>query len=80
MGLNLNTLVYYQAIENPKYSNLSCILRSVIYLPVCLFVFGKLFGVNGIWASAIFSETLTFITIKLIASTKEYTYKMILEE
>lgn len=80
VGLNLNTLVYYQAIENPKYSNLSCILRSVIYLPVCLFVFGKLFGVNGIWASAIFSETLTFITIKLIASIKEYTYKMILEE
>ena len=38
VGLNLNSLVYYQAIEMPKYSNLSCILRSIVYLPVCLFI------------------------------------------
>lgn len=76
VGLNLNTLVYYQAVETPKYSNLSCLLRSVVYLPICLFSFGKLFGVNGIWASAIVSETLTFITIKLIANIKVTTNKV----
>lgn len=77
VGLNLNTLVYYQAIETPKYSNFSCILRSVIYLPICLFAFGRLFGVNGIWASAIVSETLTFVTIKLLADIKSSTVKVV---
>ncbi|WP_304681623.1 MATE family efflux transporter [uncultured Clostridium sp.] len=79
VGLNLNSLVYYQAIEIPKYSNLSCILRSVVYLPICLFLLGKFFGINGIWASAIISETLTFITIKLVGNIKLYTAK-VLEE
>ena len=77
VGLNLNNLVYYQAIEMPKYSNLSCILRSVVYLPICLFVLGRFFGVNGIWVSAIISETLTFITIKIVGNIKLYTYKVI---
>lgn len=77
VGLNLNTLVYYQAVETPKYSNLSCLLRSVVYLPICLFSFGKLFGVNGIWASAIVSEALTFITIKLIANIQVTTNKVV---
>lgn len=77
VGLNLNNLVYYQAIEMPKYSNLSCILRSIVYLPICLFVLGKFFGVNGIWVSAIISETLTFITIKIVGNIKLYTYKVI---
>lgn len=73
IGLNLNNLVYYQAIETPKYSNLICILRSVGYLPLCLFIFGRMFGINGIWASAIVSETLTFITIKLLGNIKKST-------
>ena len=79
VGLNLNSLVYYQAIEMPKYSNLSCILRSIVYLPVCLFILGRLFGINGIWASAIVSETLTFITIKLVGNIKSYTFRVIEE-
>ena len=79
VGLNLNSLVYYQAIEMPKYSNLSCILRSIVYLPVCLFILGRLFGINGIWASAIVSETLTFITIKLVGNIKLYTFRVIEE-
>lgn len=73
VGLNLNTLVYFQAIEKPMYSNISCICRSVIYLPVCLFVFGNMFGINGIWISATVSETLTFITIRILANIKTST-------
>jgi len=34
VGLNLTTTVYYQAVEVPKYSNLMCILRSVVFLPI----------------------------------------------
>ncbi|MBU3136308.1 MATE family efflux transporter [Clostridium gasigenes] len=73
VGLNLNTLVYYQAIERPMYSNISCMLRSVIFLPICLIVFGSMFGITGIWMSAIVSESLTFITVKLIANVKTST-------
>ena len=73
VGLNLNTLVYYQAIEKPMYSNISCILRSVIFLPICLIVFGSMFGITGIWISATVSESLTFITVKLIANIKTST-------
>jgi putative MATE family efflux protein len=75
VGINLNTLVYFQALETPKYSNLSCLLRSVIYLPISLILLYKVFGVNGIWAGTILSESLTFITISIMGnirvSTKE---------
>jgi putative MATE family efflux protein len=75
VGINLNTLVYFQALEIPKYSNLSCLLRSVIYLPISLMILYKVFGANGIWAGTILSESLTFITISIVAnirvSTKE---------
>ncbi|MBW9149977.1 MATE family efflux transporter [Clostridium sp. CM028] len=73
VGINLNTLVYYQAIEKPKYANISCVCRSVIFLPICLTLFGSMFGINGIWVSAMVSESLTFITIKLIANIKTST-------
>ncbi|MEG1255387.1 MATE family efflux transporter [Clostridium sp.] len=77
IGINLNTLVYFQALETPKYSNLSCLLRSVIYLPICLIVLYKVFGVNGIWAGTILSESLTFITISIMANIKVSTREVL---
>ncbi|MEG1278552.1 MAG: MATE family efflux transporter [Cellulosilyticaceae bacterium] len=77
VGLNLNTLVYFQALEMPKYSNLSCILRSVIYLPVCLLVLYKVLGPNGIWAGSLVAELLTFITIASLANVKTSTHKIL---
>lgn len=73
VGLNLNTLVYYQAIERPKYSNIICIFRSVVFLPIALTILSTVFGVNGIWAAAIFSETSTFIVISLVSNVKKAT-------
>lgn len=73
VGLNLNTLVYYQAIEKPKFSNIICICRSVVFLPLSLIILSKIFGINGIWASCILSESLSFITICLIGNVKKYT-------
>ena len=49
----------------------------MVYLPICLFVLGRMFGVTGIWASAIVSESLTFITIKLLADIKTSTAKVV---
>ncbi|WP_346887322.1 MATE family efflux transporter [Clostridium sp. UBA1056] len=77
VGINLNTLVYFQALETPKYSNLSCLLRSVIYLPISLILLYKVFGANGIWAGTILSESLTFITIRIMANIKVATKEVL---
>lgn len=73
VGINLNTLVYYQALEKPRYSNLSCLLRSVVYLPIGLIILYYIFGANGIWGGTILSETLTLITIMIVANVKTST-------
>lgn len=76
LGLNLNTIVYYQAIEIPKFSNMICLFRSVVFLPIALFVLANIFGVNGVWGGLLFSETCTFISISLIANIKSNTKKV----
>ncbi|MCU9815735.1 MATE family efflux transporter [Paraclostridium sp. AKS73] len=78
-SINLNTLVYYQAIEIPKFSNLICLFRSIIFLPICLIVLPKLFGLNGIWSSVLVSESITFIVMYIMASVRRYTAKVINE-
>ena len=72
-GVNLDTLVFYQAVEIPKFSNLISIFRSMVFLPVCLFVLPKIFGLNGIWASVLTSECITFIVMYVMANVKKYT-------
>lgn len=73
VGFNLTTTVYYQAVEVPKYSNLMCILRSVVFLPISVFILIKLMGVNGVWLSLLVSEVLSLIVVKSIANVKVYT-------
>lgn len=77
VGLNIGTIVFYQAIEMPKLSTLICLFRSVIFLPISLFVLSKVFGADGIWAGTLVSESLTFIAINLIANIKASTTKSI---
>lgn len=76
-GINLNMVIYYQAIENPKLSNLMSLFRSVIFLPICLIVSAKVFGINGIWASVLFTETLTFIATKIMSNIRVSTLKAV---
>lgn len=77
VGMNLTTTVYYQAIEVPKYSNLLCIFRSVVFLPISVFVLGKIIGINGIWISLLASELLSMIVCACIAYVPKYTAKYI---
>ena len=72
-SINLDTVVYYQAIEIPKFSNLIGVLRSMVFLPICLYTLPKIFGLNGIWASVLTSEILTFTVMFIIANVKKYT-------
>ena len=59
----------------PKYSNLICLFRSIIFLPVGLILLSKLFGVNGVWGGTLFAETITFTAINLITNIKLNTLK-----
>lgn len=74
-GINLNRVVYFQAIEMPKYSNLICLFRSVVFLPICLIVLPKIFGLNGIWMSVLTSETITYLVMRVIADMNKNTDK-----
>lgn len=63
LGVNLTRTIYYQAIERTIYSNIMGLLRSVVILPVVLFVFAAKFGVNGIWASQLVAEGIVMLFI-----------------
>ena len=72
-SVNLDTLVYYQAVEIPKFSNLISVFRSMIFLPICLIVLPKVFGQNAIWACVLSAESMTFVVMFIIANVKKYT-------
>lgn len=74
-GINLNTVVYFQSIEIPKYSNLIYIFRSIIFLPVYLIVLPKVFGLAGIWGSVLASEITTYSVMRIIADMNKNTDK-----
>ena len=63
LGVNLTRTIYYQAIEKTIYSNIMGLLRSVVILPIVLFVFSAKFGVNGIWASQLVAECIVMLFI-----------------
>ena len=77
VGFNLTSTVYYQAINMPKISNIFCLCRSIILLPLILFILSKLLGINGIWISLLVSELLTFIILRYSINIKSYTVKAI---
>jgi len=77
VGFNLTSTVYYQAINMPEISNIFCICRSIILLPISLFILSKLFGINGIWISLSISELITFIILSYSINIKTYTKKSI---
>ncbi|MEG2338410.1 MAG: MATE family efflux transporter, partial [Clostridium sp.] len=71
IGTNLTRTIFYQAIEQPKFSNFIGAMRSFLVLPIVLIGFTMMFGLNGAWISMAISEALTFVIICLIANTKK---------
>ena len=67
-GLNITNLGFFIV-----GLNLMCILRSVVFLPISVFILIKLMGVNGVWLSLLVSEVLSLIAVKSIANVKVYT-------
>lgn len=77
IGLNLNTTIYYQAIETPKYSNIICACRSIIFLPIVLFMLTNLFGLYGIWSALLVSEFLTYLCFLIFTNINHITRQAI---
>ena len=77
LGINLTTSIYYQAIEIPKYSNIICLFRSFVFLPISLVVLAKFFGITGIWMSLIFSEALSLLFINLMVRVGQITKEIV---
>lgn len=77
VGFNLTSTVYYQAINMPRISNIFCLSRSLILLPISLFILSKLFGINGIWITLFVSELITFIILRYSININAYTIKAI---
>lgn len=76
VGINLAITIYYQAVEKPIYSNILCVLRSIVFLPICLYFGYKIVGLHGIWGSLIVSEILSLGTINLMANVKRFTVRL----
>jgi Na+-driven multidrug efflux pump len=66
IGINVIQSGYYQAINDPGKSNIISFLRSFVFFPITIFVLSKIWGLNGIWLSTLFSEILCFITWKIL--------------
>ena len=77
VGVNLNTTIYYQAIEMTKYSNLLCACRSIIFLPIVLFILTTVVGLHGIWAALFISELLTMLSFLIFTKMKTITERAI---
>lgn len=62
IGINVIQSGYYQAINNPKNSNIISFLRSIIFFPITIFIGSHFWGLTGVWLSPLFSEIFCFIT------------------
>ncbi|MGL5348413.1 MAG: MATE family efflux transporter [Peptostreptococcaceae bacterium] len=71
MGLNIVMGAYYQSKEFIIASNIISLGRGIIFLIIGVFILPWIFGVNGIWLSVVFAETMTFIVMQIYIRIKK---------
>jgi Na+-driven multidrug efflux pump len=59
LGAIFLNISYYQAIERVTFSNLISISRSITFVIIGLFTLPELIGVDGIWLTLPFADTMT---------------------
>lgn len=62
MGLNIIYAILFQAVENPSVSSLLTFLRGLGLIIAGLTILPNLLGINGVWGTPLFAETITLIT------------------
>jgi len=61
MTLNVVVGYYLQSTEKSIMSGILVSLRCFVVFLICVFILGKLFGLNGIWAAYFAAEIVTFL-------------------
>ena len=62
-GVNIMLVAYFSATDNALPAITGSLMRGIIAISFCAIVFSWLFGINGVWASFLGSEVLTFLGI-----------------
>ncbi|GLI56841.1 MATE family efflux transporter [Propionigenium maris DSM 9537] len=62
MGLNIIYAILFQAVENPSVSSLLTFLRGLGLIIAGLTLLPNILGINGVWGTPLFAETITLIT------------------
>lgn len=63
MGFNIVLGSYYQSREFSAISNYISLGRGVIFIIIGLTILPRLFGINGVWLTIIFSEIMTLVSL-----------------
>ena len=61
IGINMMTATLFQSIEFDKQATLISLSRGIIFVVIGIFTLPLLFPVQGIWASILFAEVMTFL-------------------
>ena len=64
-GINFLYIFYSQSVQYNKIANIVTILEGLIFPIPLAYVFGHIWGINGIWFSLVLTEIVTFIFIWL---------------
>ena len=61
LGMNLTYQAYLQSVYMPRWANVICLMRGFLFVKAGLVILPRLLGEAGIWATMIFSETMTLV-------------------
>ena len=76
MGLNIVMGAYYQSKEYRVASNIISLGRGIVFLIIGILILPNLFGVNGIWLSAVFAEFITLLSTYTYIKFRRYNNKI----
>lgn len=69
-SLNAAFKKYYQGIDMIRFSETISLAQNLVFPAIIVFIFGRLFGVKGVWMFYILGELLSFLYIALYVHFK----------
>ena len=77
MGCNISMVSYFQSIESSRASTIVSISRGVVFILIGLMILPKIWGINGVWLTVPFAESISLIVsfICFKKFKKSYTLK-----
>lgn len=79
-GINIVMGSYYQSIEYRVASNIISLGRGIVFLIIGLIVLPRVFGINGVWLSAVFAELVTLVCTFIYIKYKENKNNIVLDD